>query len=172
MTEIAGLMGYHIVPNVTAFSTDIVSNTSLPTFIGQNISVALDSAGDIFVNQAKVITPNILILEGVMHVIDAVLNPMNAMMPPNASESGGVVAFPGASSMSMAPFTSGVSMPSSVPAAATGGAGGAAGSGMEGGGAATATSASGVGPAGPVATGAVGAAALFGGVVAVLNLYE
>jgi hypothetical protein len=167
LTEIGGILLYHLVPNVTAYSTDLMNGTVLESSIGENITITID--GDsVFVNQAKVVVPNVLCQEGVIHVIDAVLNPSNATVMPDVSETGGVAAFPGATSGSTVPYTSGISAPTSVPPAATaGGAGGGSSNGGSGG--AESTSSSDV-AALPMVTGAMGAAALFGGAAVVLNM--
>ena len=165
--DLVGILGYHLIPNITAYSTDL-KNASLPTLGGANVTITV-SGDDIFVNQAKVITPDVLVMEGVVHIIDAVLNPANATAKPNSSATGGKPAFAGATSDTAAPFTSGIPAPTSVPAAATGGAAGAASSSAAAAGGGSSSSSSGV-AAMPMVTGAVGAAALFGGAAAMLNL--
>jgi uncharacterized surface protein with fasciclin (FAS1) repeats len=70
MKELAGILAYHIVPDVVGYSTDLVNGTKLPT-ASQGESLTIRSDGeDVFVNSAKVIVPNLLIKEGVVHVID------------------------------------------------------------------------------------------------------
>lgn len=63
--------------------------------------------GSLYINNAKIIIPDILTRNGVMHVIDQVLNPNNEDV------SVGGQAFPGASSVPYVPFTSGVPTPTS-----------------------------------------------------------
>ncbi len=152
---------------MTGYSTEL-TNSTLPTLNpGMNITITV-IGDDVFVNQAKVITPNVLVQEGVLHIIDAVLNPANATAKPNPSATGGKPAFVGATSGTAAPFTSGIPPPSSVPAAATGGVAGAASSSVAAAGSAASSSTSGI-AAQPMVTGAMGAAALFGGAAAMLN---
>jgi uncharacterized surface protein with fasciclin (FAS1) repeats len=69
MTELAGILAYHIVPDVVGYSTDLVNGTKLPTASQGSLTIRRDGK-DIFVNSAKVIVPNVLIKEGVVHVID------------------------------------------------------------------------------------------------------
>ena len=168
--DLVSILGYHLVPNITAYSTDLTMNTTLPTLDpSSNLTITV-LGSNIFVNGAKVITPDILVQEGVLHIIDAVLNPANATAKPAPSTTVGNPAFEGATSDTAAPFTSGIPRPSSVPAAATGGVAGQASSASSADGAASTGSSSSGGAAMPMVTGAVGAAALFGGVVGVLNL--
>merc|ERR1712007_142112 len=74
---------------------------------GIPVTITIDD-GDIFVNSARVVTQDVLVANGVMHVIDGVLNPGNrtAVAQPTASTQ--QPAFSGASSASDTPFTSGV----------------------------------------------------------------
>lgn len=63
---------------------------------------------DLYIDNAKVIFPDVLTSNGVIHIIDRVLN------PDNSSASIGAEAFAGASSASDVPFTSGVPTPTSA----------------------------------------------------------
>jgi hypothetical protein len=145
--DLVKVLTYHVVNGTSPYySTDLSNNTSLQTVNGAKLTVHLGANGTVFVNGAKVITPNVLVAGGVVHVIDEVLNPANTTGPA-ASATAGAGAFSGASSATGAPFTSGVATPT------TNIGGGAA--------SATATSTS-KKAAAPRMTGAVGAAALFG----------
>jgi len=66
----------------------------------------------VFVNSAKVIVPDVLVANGVVHVIDSVLNPNNTSAEPNPTTTS--AAFSGASSATDVPFTSGVSQSTTV----------------------------------------------------------
>lgn len=70
--------------------------------------------GEVFVNRARVITADILLANGVLHVLDSVLS-SNASEPADGTESDDepTNAYPGASSGSDVPFTSGVPSPTS-----------------------------------------------------------
>jgi transforming growth factor-beta-induced protein len=84
VTKIGGIenlekvLGFHVVPAV-AFAADLQPTNSFPTLGGQNITVnrsqsgvtLLDAAGNTF----KVITADVAIDNGVVHVIDGVLLP-------------------------------------------------------------------------------------------------
>jgi len=167
MQQLAAIVGYHIVPDVVAYSADIKSGMNLTTATNGTLHIT-ESNGSIFVNSAKVIVPNVLCMEGVVHVIENVLNPQDSTAKPNATASTQSVAFSGASSASVVPFTSGIPAPTSAiatPSAAT--ATGAVGAGS---GSGSGSSSSSKGVAMPMKTGAVGAAALFGGAVAIMNM--
>lgn len=78
----------------------------MTTLNGANLTITIGDEGDIFVNSARVTTANVLVANGVVHVIDEVLNPSNATIA-NPSDKEGQGAFPGATPVSEAPFTSG-----------------------------------------------------------------
>ena len=86
---------------------------------------------------------------------------------PNTTASTTGVAFSGASSASVVPFTSGIPAPTVAIVTPSGAATGASGVGATG---AAGPSSSSSAFAMPMQTGAVGAAALFGGIAAMLNM--
>ena len=173
---LTSVLEYHVINGTVAYST-LLSNTTIPTLNGDNVTISLRD-NSVFVNGAEVIVPNVLVGNGVVHVIDNVLNPMNSSSASNmttgsnstysnSTATAGEPQFSGATSTSVAPFTSGVATPTSSIATPTiGAASGTAastGTGMS-------SSSSGVAAA-AMKTGAVGAAALFGGAAAaILNM--
>ncbi|KAK4464727.1 FAS1 domain-containing protein [Cladorrhinum samala] len=152
--QLGGILGYHVIPGKVVYSSDIADG-SVATLEGSNLNIRVQD-GNVFVNSAKVIAADILIANGVAHVIDGVLNPDNASAQPNPTASTASPAFSGASSTDGVPFTSGIAVPPAATASAT---------------------SSGSSPVStePVAGGqgkvaAIGAAALFGaGAVALMN---
>lgn len=62
------VLQYHAVVGSVVFSQDISNGTVLP-LSGQPIVVNVID-GSIFLNQAKVVLPNVLLANGVAHVID------------------------------------------------------------------------------------------------------
>jgi hypothetical protein len=150
--QITSILTYHVVQGSPGYSSTLANNTKLKTLQGTELTVRIVN-GSVLVNNAKVVTADVLIAGGVVHVIDNVLNPGNA----TATADG--VGFAGASSVSNAPYTSG------IPSATESVGGGAA--------SATATAASSsskAGAAAPMRTGAIGAAALFGAGAMFVNL--
>ena len=65
---LAATLGYHIVPNSVLYSTDL-ANTTLTTSTNATLQVT-NLNGTIFVNNAKVVIPNVIYQQGVIHVID------------------------------------------------------------------------------------------------------
>ena len=151
--DLTSVLTYHVVPGVIGYSSNL-KNMTLTTLNGGDVTITIVN-GSVYVNSAKVIVPDVLVANGVVHVIDNVLNPANSTATPNTAMSTQMPAFPGASSVSGVPFTSGVPTPSATAAATSTGA---------------SKSSSATGAAMPMRTGAVGAAALFGGAALVYNL--
>lgn len=152
--NLTDILEYHVVAGQVLYSTDLMNDTSVPTLQGNNLTVYLEGS-DVYVDNAKVIFPNVLVRNGVVHVIDRVLNPSNTTLTPNTATT--EQAFAGATSASDVPFTSGVATPTS--AVNTGAVASAASSATSSGGAFR-----------PIETGAIGMAALFGGAAAVMNM--
>jgi hypothetical protein len=101
-----------------AYSSTL-SNGTVPTLGGDNITITIID-GEVFVNRARVVTADILLANGVLHVLDSVLS-ANASEPANGTESDDepTNAYPGASSGSDVPYTSGIPSPTSTNAALT-----------------------------------------------------
>ena len=170
--EAASILEYHVINGTVAYSSSL-GNGSVATAAGTKLDIAVED-GAIFVNSARVIIADILFSGGVIHVIDAVLNPNNVTKP-DPSATTPVVEYASATSGSMVPYTSAVSFSPSrtIPAltattddvakgyttAAGGGAVGTHGGSASGSGSGSSSSS---GMAG-MPTVAVGAAALIGG---------
>ena len=155
-TLLTEVLSYHVVAGSVLYSTNIMNGSSVATLGGANITVRVEGS-DVYVNNARVIRPNVLVSNGVIHVIDRVLNPANSTIAPNSATT--EQAFAGATSASDEPFTSGVPTPTSaINTEAVNSAQSSA-----------ASSSSGAAWA-PMQSGAVGAAALFGGAAALLNM--
>jgi Fasciclin domain len=149
--DLTSVLTYHVINGTVGYSSSL-TNTTLKTVNGADVTITVVN-GTVYVNSAKVIIPDVLVANGVVHVIDNVLNPANATATPDPSMETQVPAFSGASSASNVPFTSGVPTPTNAAATKTG-----------------ASSSSASGAAMPMRTGAVGAAALFGGAALVYNM--
>ena len=72
------ILGFHVVPAV-AFSTDLAATNTFTTLAGQELTVTAGSSGvtvtDALGNTANVVTADVAIENGVVHVIDGVLLP-------------------------------------------------------------------------------------------------
>ncbi|EFQ31291.1 fasciclin domain-containing protein [Colletotrichum graminicola] len=68
------VLRYHLVPSVVAQASSLANATELGTAVdGKSVALTL-SNNDIFVDSARVIQTNILVANGVIQMIDAVLN--------------------------------------------------------------------------------------------------
>lgn len=68
--DIANVLAYHVINGSVAYSSDLSNGTSLETANGANLTITIDANGTVFVNAAEVIVPNILVANGVVHIID------------------------------------------------------------------------------------------------------
>ncbi|KAI9715773.1 MAG: hypothetical protein M1812_005772 [Candelaria pacifica] len=153
--QIASILSYHAVNGTVGYSSTLMNGTSLKTLAGNNVTIT-KNGDNVFVNSAKVLVADVLVANGVIHVIDNVLNPNMTMATPVATASKQAPAFSGASSVTNIPLTSGQPTATMTVAGLDGGPT----SMMSGaGGAASSTSKA---AAAPMKTGAMGAAALFG----------
>ncbi|KAL5120698.1 hypothetical protein ACEQ8H_001447 [Pleosporales sp. CAS-2024a] len=108
--QISSILTYHVVAGTVGYSSTLKNGTSLKTVNGVNLTITV-ADGKVFVNGARVVVPDVLVANGVVHVIDAVLNPANTSIA-NPADTAGSPAFSGATPASQAPFTSGVPTPS------------------------------------------------------------
>ncbi|TLS25150.1 hypothetical protein PpBr36_07933 [Pyricularia pennisetigena] len=166
--QLSQVLQYHIVQGSRPFYTSALANSSLTTLNGARLTFTNTSNG-VFVNSAKIVSSNVLTNNGVIHVIDNVLNPNNVDARPDPSATSGSPMFSGASPATGVPFTSGVSpAPGATPTGADGSNGGNGGNGGGNGNGQGSEPARGA--AAPMQTGIIGAAALFGGAAILANL--
>ncbi|KAL1609991.1 hypothetical protein SLS60_001656 [Paraconiothyrium brasiliense] len=151
--NLQNILEYHIVEDVY-YSTSLENGTTLQSEDDdRELTITINENGTVFVNAAEVVVPNVLIANGVLHILDNVLNPNNTDGP-FESATAGAPGFTG-SAVSEQPFTSGQPTPTTQINPTSEGAGPAqstaAGSGSETSGAAT-----------PLVTGGAQYVALFG----------
>ncbi|KAF9632049.1 hypothetical protein BFW01_g2911 [Lasiodiplodia theobromae] len=167
--DLSNLLSYHVVNGTVAYSSDLQGNQTVTALNGGDLTIRVLDDGDVFVNGARVIIPDILVANGVVHVIDNVLNPSNSSAgPSDENDDSGDVQYTGATSATNVPFTSGVATATAtVGVTGTGGGGGATGTATGTGGAASA-SASGAAAGVGLSGGLMGVAVGLGGVVLAL----
>ncbi|KAL8643049.1 MAG: hypothetical protein Q9228_000345 [Teloschistes exilis] len=75
LQQLRRILDYHIVnASTVGYSSNLPNGTVLRTRSGQNLTITFAS-NSLFVNQARVIQQDLLIANGVMHVIDNFLSP-------------------------------------------------------------------------------------------------
>ncbi len=67
------VLTYHVVSG-KVMAADVVELDSAPTLQGDDVAISVDG-GNVFINESQVVIPDIVGLNGVIHVIDAVLLP-------------------------------------------------------------------------------------------------
>ncbi|KAH9877286.1 hypothetical protein IAQ61_002650 [Plenodomus lingam] len=109
--QITDVLTYHVVSGL-GYSSGLENGTELTTLNGESLTVTIGEGG-VFVNNARVIVSDVLIANGVVHVIDEVLNPTNKTLADTGADEG-ESAFEGATPASDVPFTSGQPTPTAT----------------------------------------------------------
>lgn len=117
--QIATIIEYHLLPQ-TIYSTGLTNGSKFLTEQGENITV-LHSGNNVYINSAQLLQSDILIANGVLHVIDNVLNPQGPGAMPNPQLATQVPAFAYISSVTNLPFTSALPCTVSCPVTKTSG---------------------------------------------------
>ena len=99
--QLATILQYHVISGTVVYSTSLDGNASTPTLQGTNVDITVTPDGALFVDGARVINSDVLIANGVLHIIDAVLNPDEKSPQP------GQPGFPPGDGDTV-PFTSGI----------------------------------------------------------------
>ena len=86
--ELKRVLSYHLVPDLLVVSTDLKNGTNLTSAAtdaaGSAIDIHVTSAGNNrYIDSAQLLVPDILVANGVVHMIDNVLNPDAAAVKPN-----------------------------------------------------------------------------------------
>ncbi|MCJ1462719.1 hypothetical protein MMC07_001322 [Pseudocyphellaria aurata] len=103
--QLTGILGYHAVKGPIGYSSKLKNGQTLTTTTGEKVTITI-SGGNIFVNDAKVIVPDVLVANGVVHIIDSVLSP-----PSGGSNSTGGAGTPTASGSPTGATGTGTSYP-------------------------------------------------------------
>ncbi|KAN0107849.1 FAS1 domain containing protein [Hyaloscypha variabilis] len=111
-SDLAKIMNFHTIPNQVLYSPSLKNNSVLTTLEGGKLTVTRADNNAVYINSAQVLAPDIMIGNGVLHVIDNVLNPSSSGVPTETLATQ-LPVFASASSVSDLPFTS------NIPAATT-----------------------------------------------------
>ncbi|KAL2884256.1 hypothetical protein SGCOL_000196 [Colletotrichum sp. CLE4] len=101
--DLSRILQYHVLMNQVRFTTGVATKMGYKSLMGEKVSLRKEDT-TVFANSAKVTIKDIITSDGVMHVIDSVLNPASPKLSPGTS----TAAFPGAVQAANAPFVDGV----------------------------------------------------------------
>lgn len=90
--DLAAVLKYHIVPNQITYSSGLKNGTTFKTLGDQEIKINVQRRN--FIQNARVLGNDVPIKNGVVHVIDQVLNPKVTPKAQNATQGDGEPAFP------------------------------------------------------------------------------
>lgn len=156
--DLGNVLSYHVITGDVSYSSDLKNGTTLEASSGGNLEITVNKNGTYYVNAARIVTPDVLVANGVVHIIDNVLNP-EATEGPSESATAGAPAFSTGTPDSDVPFTSGQPEPTTTINPTNDGSGPAAST--------AAGSSSSSAAAMPQMTGAIGYGALLGAGAAV-----
>lgn len=91
--ELAQVLQYHVVPGTIAYYNTLLNGTTLTTLQGQGLTVFVNEEEEMFINGAGVSSVDIPVANGVVVIIDNVLNPRATVQPPANDAEEGVPAF-------------------------------------------------------------------------------
>jgi transforming growth factor-beta-induced protein len=117
--QLSSVVDYHTVPGIH-FSTSFLNGSKIATEQGGNISI-YQFGNNFYINSAELLTTDLLIANGVLHVIDNVLNPQGPGAQPNPQLPTQAPVFALASSAGSLPFTSAIPCTSDCPVSTTSG---------------------------------------------------
>ncbi|KLU92031.1 beta-Ig-H3/Fasciclin [Magnaporthiopsis poae ATCC 64411] len=72
--QLTAVLGYHVLNGTAIYSSDITDGARVTTIQGSGVTLTI-KGGSVFVNKAKVVKADVLVKNGVVHVIDGVLIP-------------------------------------------------------------------------------------------------
>lgn len=135
-SQLASVLDYHVLPNIVAYSSSLTNGSVFATRNGGENLTITGAGNNVWINNALLLQADILIANGVLHIIDDVLNPQGPGARPNPQIGDQGVAYASASEVPELPFTSYIPCTVSCPvttsstatvASATGGGGPLAG---------------------------------------------
>ncbi|KAG9248650.1 FAS1 domain-containing protein [Calycina marina] len=136
--QLAQVVDYSIIPELL-YSTSLTNGSHFKTLQGGNITI-LHVGNNMYINSAQVLTTDILIANGVIHVIDNVLNPQGPGAQPNPVIPSQAPVFASASQVNSIPFTSALPCTTNCPITSTSAASASGTAGVSGASGAGATS--------------------------------
>ena len=80
-SDLGAMLNYHVVPGLVAYSPLFNNGMRLRTVQGDNVTITIDGS-DTFVNGARFVEPDFLVANGVVHLIDSILDRFNTSSPP------------------------------------------------------------------------------------------
>lgn len=67
--QLSTILTYHVVQGTVGYSTTLTNGATLTTLEGGSVRVTIDGSS-IFINSAEVVLADVLVANGVVHVID------------------------------------------------------------------------------------------------------
>merc|ERR1712100_373850 len=84
LKDLQQVLKYHVVSGEVV-SSDLKTGAKVPTLEGSKLNITI-SGSEVDVNKAKVVKADQFAINGVVHVIDAVLVPPDFVVPPSSTK--------------------------------------------------------------------------------------
>lgn len=120
--QLSRVLDFHVIHGRVLYSADIKNGTNITTSNSNNTIAVQQIGNGVYLNSAQLIQKDILIANGVMHVLDNVLNPDNDGPQPNPQIPTQLPVFPNATSVTFVPFTAALPCSTDCPTTDRGGA--------------------------------------------------
>ncbi|KAF6826149.1 beta-ig-h3 fasciclin [Colletotrichum musicola] len=105
--NLTNILQYHVLANQVRLSSAVTSKMGFKSMMGEKVTLRKE-VGTVFANSAKITVADVITSDGVMHVIDNVLNPASPKLAPIRNAAPSNPAFQGAVASDNPPFTEGV----------------------------------------------------------------
>lgn len=115
--QLASVIDYMTLDSIV-FSTGLTNGTKFLTKQGENITI-LHSGNNVYIDSAQLLSSDILIANGVLHIIDNVLNPEGPGAQPNPQIASQAPVFASASQVNSLPFTASIPCTANCPVSTT-----------------------------------------------------
>jgi uncharacterized surface protein with fasciclin (FAS1) repeats len=90
--DLTAMLKYHIVPNNISYSTGLKNGTTFETMEGQDIKINIPRRT--FIQNARVVQTDVLVKNGVVHIIDQVMSPKFTPVAKNITAGDSMPAYP------------------------------------------------------------------------------
>ncbi|RFU31187.1 hypothetical protein B7463_g5183, partial [Scytalidium lignicola] len=112
--QLTSVVNYHILPSTVVYSANLTNGSTFTTEQGTKLRITHIN-NNVYVNSAQLLQSDILIENGVLHIIDNVLNWQDTTALPNATIPTQSPVFPSASPVGNIPFTAAFPCSSNCP---------------------------------------------------------
>ncbi|KAK5653749.1 hypothetical protein OQA88_7905 [Cercophora sp. LCS_1] len=113
LNQLQAILKYHVTPGIVFPSWELRNGTAVPTLVSEIVGITLDG-NNRYINSAKVVQDNVIIANGFVHIVDAVLNPAKPFLRPDLTSDKQEAAFE-LTDPSLMPSEAGIPFATNIP---------------------------------------------------------